>query len=308
MIECRALARSFDTDRGPKVALDTIDFEVERGETRCLLGPNGAGKTTLVRVLSTILLPTSGTAKVAGLDVVEDAQAVRRAIRLSLGGDRGFHWGLSVFENVRFWATMYGLGWRESTKEANRVLERVGMTDQKWAKADDLSRGMKQRVHLARALLGAGQLLLLDEPTTGMDPVAARSFRDLIRELQAEGRTILLTTHNMVEAEDLAHRITMLNDGRVEATDTSSRLRKLFAERATIATTELPDAVRREISALDGVVSIHDERDQVLIDVDGDTRLVLQALIAAGVVHLRAEPPSLEQVYLQLFGDRGMSV
>ena len=115
MIECRQLVRTFDVDGNTATALDQLDFDVERGETRALLGPNGAGKTTLVRILSTVLLPTSGTARVNGHDVVDDADEVRRSLRLSLGGDRGFHFGLSVFENVRFWATMYGLGWREST-------------------------------------------------------------------------------------------------------------------------------------------------------------------------------------------------
>ncbi len=309
MIECRALNRTFDADgEEPKVALDDIDFTMERGETRGLLGPNGAGKTTLVRILSTVLLPTSGTATVAGYDVVEQAEEVRRAVRLSLGGDRGFHFGLSVFENVRFWATMYGLGWREATRETNRVLDVVGLSAEKKVKADSLSRGMKQRVHLARTLLGNAELLLLDEPTTGMDPVAAKSFRGLIRDLQTEGRTILLTTHNMLEAEELSDRITMLNTGTVEVTETPGRLRELFAERATVVAVDVPEQLRREVERLDGVVGVRTERDQLMIDVDGHTGEVLEVLVKGGVVHLRAEPPTLEQVYLQLFGDRGMSV
>ena len=308
MIECRGLVRTFGGDTDSVTALDSLDFDVTEGETHCLLGPNGAGKTTLVRILATVLLPTSGSARVNGHDVVEDADAVRATLRLSLGGDRGFHFGLSVFENVRFWATMYGLGWRAATRETERVLELVGMADQRDAKADGLSRGMKQRVHLARTLLGGAPLLLLDEPTTGMDPVAARSFRELIADLQAEGRTILLTTHNMDEAEQLADRVTMLTHGRVEATDTPAGLRRLFADRTTIVAGDVPQDVRAAIGEMDGVIGVRDDREYVAFDLEGEAQPVLQALVDAGIVHLRAEPPSLEQVYLQVFGDRGMSV
>ncbi len=308
MITCRGLRRTFGAGEDEAVALDGLDFEVQRGETHCLLGPNGAGKTTLVRILSTVLLPTSGSAVVNGFDVVDGADDVRRSLRISLGGDRGFHFGLSVFENVRFWATMYGLGWREATRESHRVLDLVGLADQKQAKADDLSRGMKQRVHLARTLLGDVPLLLLDEPTTGMDPVAARSFRELIGDLQAAGRTILLTTHNMDEAEQLADRITMLNHGRVEATDSPTALRHLFADRTTVVASDVADSVRSTIVAMPNVLAARGEGDHVEFDLDGDPQSVLQALLDAGVVQLRAEPPSLEQVYLQMFGDRGMSV
>lgn len=308
MIECHGLTRAFGEGDDRVLAVDDLDFEVASGETHCLLGPNGAGKTTLVRMLATILLPTGGTAAVGGLDVVADADAVRRIVRISLGGDRGFHFGLSTFENVRFWATMYGLGWREATRETERVLDLVGMGNQKRTKADDLSRGMKQRVHLARTLLGDAPLLVLDEPTTGMDPVAAHAFRQLINDLQRSGRTILLTTHNMDEAEQLADRITMLNHGRTVVTDTPHRLRRSFAERSTVIASDIPEELQKRIALLPGVVGLRQERDQVLVDIDGDTQTVLRVLVDGGVVHLRAEPPSLEQIYLQVFGGRGMTV
>jgi ABC-2 type transport system ATP-binding protein len=308
VIECRRLHREFVVDDATTTALDELDFDVEAGETRALLGPNGAGKTTLVRILSTVLLPSGGRARVNGFDVVESPQDVRRSVRMSLGGDRGFHFGLSVFENIRFWGTMYGLGWRAATEETHRVLELVGMVEQASTRADSLSRGMKQRVHLARALLGDAPLLLLDEPTTGMDPVAARSFRELIGELQAGGRTILLTTHNLAEAEELADRVTMLNHGRVEATDTPAGLRRLFADRTTVVASGVPPELHDSLRSIPGVIDVRLVRDQVAIDIGGETRPVLELLVGAGVSHLRSEPPTLEQVYLQVFGNRGMSV
>src|SRR5688572_29322470 len=195
-IEVRELTRTYKRKNGsPEVlALEGVTLDIEEGEVRGLLGPNGAGKTTLVRILCTVLLPTSGRASVFGLDVERDAKAVRKIIGIVFGGERGLYWNLTGRQNLEYWAALYRVPVHETPRRVNRLLERVGLSD----RADDLveaySRGMKQRLHLARGLIGDARILFLDEPTTGMDPIAAQDFRGIVRELRSEGRTVLLTT------------------------------------------------------------------------------------------------------------------
>jgi ABC-2 type transport system ATP-binding protein len=217
------------------VALDDVTMSIEEGEVRGLLGPNGAGKTTLVKILSTVLLPTSGSASILGHDVQADAERVRPLIGIVFGGDRGLYWNLTGRQNLQYWAALYKVPPQIAGPRINMLLERVGMT----ARADSLfetySRGMKQRLHLARGLVGDARVLFLDEPTLGMDPLAAREFRTLVKELRSEGRTILLTTHDMSEAESLCDRVALIDRGRLLAVETPQTLSKLIASGRTRA-------------------------------------------------------------------------
>ena len=210
------LTRCF-TSRGgqPRTALDSVSLSLPAGGVHALLGPNGAGKTTLCRIASTVLLPSSGRAAVLGRDVVKEAAAVRRLITIVFGGDRGLYDRLSAQENLWFWCSMYGLPRRAGRQRAQQLLEQLGLAERAGELVETFSRGMKQRLHLARGLVAEPQLLILDEPTVGMDPVSAREFRTLVTDLRSQGRTVLLTTHDLQEAEALADTVTVIDRGRV---------------------------------------------------------------------------------------------
>ncbi len=221
-LEVSHLQKSFHRRRGASrrgaIALDDISFEVERGECVAVLGQNGSGKSTLVRALSTLVLPDSGKARVFGYDIVRDAGAVRRLVnRVSV--EASFFKRMSAAENLSYAARFYGLT-RSSTRERiPMILDRVGFPVGRASEPmEDLSRGMQQKVALARALLTSPVLLLLDEPTTGLDPRSKREVQGFIRELRlTHDTTILLCTHDLAEAETLADRVGILHSGRLLA-------------------------------------------------------------------------------------------
>lgn len=208
------------------VAVEDVSFSVCQGELFGLLGPNGAGKTTTVKILSTILLPSSGNVSVLGFDVVTQTQAVRERIGFTFGGARGLYGRLSAADNLRYFAELYALEPALTRKRISELLELVGLADRRDDRVETYSSGMQQRLHLARALLHDPQLIYLDEPTVGIDPVGARELRKTVKQLAASGRTILLTTHYMAEAEELCDRIAIINHGRIVALDTPASLKK----------------------------------------------------------------------------------
>ncbi|OAR23965.1 ABC transporter [Streptomyces sp. ERV7] len=313
-IEIRALCRDYGGGRADAKraqALTDVDLTVELGEVHGLVGPNGAGKTTLCKVLSTVLEATSGTARVLGHDVTTDPAAVRRHIGIVFGGDRGLYGRLNARQNLRFWAAMYGLHGAPLRRRVDELLERLGLADRAGDRVDTFSRGMKQRLHLARGLVGDPKVLLLDEPTVGMDPVAARDFRSLVGELRAERRTLLITTHDMAEAEAVCDLVTMIDRGRVLLTDTPSAIGRVVPRHERVVAGAVPDATRRALAGLPGVVSVEPEPSGRLRVETADssvTRIVLRLLVDAGVSDLSTQRPNLEDAYLHLIGDRGMAV
>ena len=215
--------------RPPVVALDDVSFAVGRGECVAVLGQNGSGKSTLVRLLSTLLLPDGGSARVFGHDVVENERAVQSVInRVSV--EASFFKRMSASENLAYAARFYGLGPSQTRHRIPVILERVGFpVDRAAAPMEDLSRGMQQKVALARALLTSPTLLLLDEPTTGLDPRAKLEVQDFIREVRRDhDTTTLLCTHDMTEAETLADRVGILDGGRLLALEDARALKRRF--------------------------------------------------------------------------------
>jgi ABC-2 type transport system ATP-binding protein len=315
-IEVEALHREYRVRRvkAPVVALDGLSLSVQAGSVHGLLGPNGAGKTTLCKILATVLVPTSGTARVGGWDVVRDAGEVRRRIGLVLGGDRGLYAKLTVRENLEFWAAMYGMPRAEASVRIPSVVARVGLSDVD-LHVERFSRGMKQRLHLARGLLPQPEVLILDEPTTGMDPVSARAFRDLVREVVADGATVLLTTHDMAEAEELCDEVSMIDGGRLLATSSPRALGELMTayERIDVRTGDPSTAARlRDELARRGDVVSAVVRDDAVVRVETQGRDavadVLGAVIAEGFTQVSVTAPSLDEVYVHVIGDRGMDV
>jgi ABC-2 type transport system ATP-binding protein len=292
------------------VALDRVSLQIPEGEIHGLLGPNGAGKTTLVKILSTVLVPTAGRASVLGHDVVDDTRSVRPLIGIVFGGERGLYWRLTGRQNLEYWGALYKLSASRTRSRAQELLERVGLTERANERVETYSRGMKQRLHLARGLVGDARVLFLDEPTTGMDPLAAREFRSLIAELKGEGRTILLATHDMVEAETVCDRVTLIDRGTILATESPRTLGHVISRFQRIdvegASAELIARVRR-LAGVAGVSEV-DGGARIEIAEEGTTGMVLKLLVEAGVTSVKTSLPSLEEVYVHLIGDRGLEI
>src|SRR6058998_2730378 len=235
-IELRDVRRVFHTTTGTLrrkakevVALDGLSLQVGEGELFGLLGPNGAGKTTTIKMLITLLIPTAGKARVLGLDVVEDAREVRKRIGYVFGGERGVYERLSGYDNLRYFAELYGVPPRLQKRRIDGLLELVGLKGREHERTEGYSRGMKQRLHVARGLLHDPEVVFLDEPTIGLDPVGARELRATIGTLTSAGKTILLTTHYMFEADALCDRIAVISQGEIVAEGTPAQLKSRVA-------------------------------------------------------------------------------
>jgi ABC-2 type transport system ATP-binding protein len=207
-------------------AVDRIDLVVEPGEIFGLLGPNGAGKTTTMKMLATLLIPTSGTIRVLGIDPLARPREVRARLGAMLSGERSLYWKLTARENLEYFAALYHVPPRETKARIANVLAAAKLTDRADDYVERYSTGMRQRLALARALLPDPPLVVLDEPTVGLDPQASRDLRDRVRELKAQGRTVLLTTHYMEEADQLCDRVAIIDHGRIVALDTPAALKR----------------------------------------------------------------------------------
>lgn len=291
----------------PLTALSGVDLVVPKGELFGLLGPNGAGKTTLVKILCTLLLPTAGEAQIGGLDIQTQADAIRRKVGVVLGGDRALYWRLTARENLWYFSQLYDMPTHEATTAIARVLEDVGLTDRADDRVENYSKGMKQRLHIARGLLTDPEILLLDEPTIGLDPHAARSLRALVRKLVDEhGRTVVLTTHYMYEADELSDRIGVLHKGRIIALGTSEELKAKHAKGHAVL-------VRVKAPA-EGVLALHGKFTKRTVEGDiieyrisgsAEPTAIAASLAKEGIplVGLQVEEPSLEDVFVQLTGE-----
>jgi ABC-2 type transport system ATP-binding protein len=221
-------------------AVNGIDLRVESGEIFGLLGPNGAGKTTTMKMLATLLVPTEGTINVLGIDAAKDPRKVRARLGAMLSGERSLYWKLTARENLEYYAALYHVPPKDTKARIEKSLEAVKLLDRADDYVERYSTGMRQRLALARALLPDPQLVILDEPTVGLDPQSARDLRDRVRELKRQGRTVLLTTHYMEEADQLCDRIAIIDHGQIVALDTPAELkRRIRAE----------EVVRLEIGA-----------------------------------------------------------
>lgn len=315
-VEVRGLTRIYRTGKRRRskeevVALDGVDLQIAPGEVHGLLGPNGAGKTTLVKILSTVLLPTSGSASVMGFDVVEETDAVRETIGIVFGGERGLYLRLTPRRILRYWAALYKLPDDVGRRRSEELIQRVGLSEWADRRVETFSRGMKQRLHLARGLIADPPVLFLDEPTTGMDPVSAHDFRGLVADLRAEGRTVLLTTHNMAEAEAVCDRITLIDQGTILGTKTPATVAEWLGSFERVEADDVPGEVAEQIRNLEGVTSVDAEGGSILVQTTSSdaVRESLELLVGAGVTALKTSQPSLEEVYLHVFGrERGMTV
>lgn len=317
-IEVSHLRRTFTSSIGvikrttrEIVAVEDVSFEIREGELFGLLGPNGAGKTTTTKMLTTLLIPTSGTAAVKGFDVVTQADEVRRRIGFIFGGERGLYWRLSGIDNLRYFASLYSLDPDHTRKRIEYLLDMVGLNGRGDEKVQGYSRGMKQRLHVARTLLHNPDILFLDEPTLGLDPVGAREFRQVILNLQSEKKTILLTTHYMFEADALCDRIAIINHGRIIALDTPSGLKSKVDDMnvVEVETFGLPDAVLEKVRRLPFVdalsVEDHEQKQMLLVQTTRGAEAVpdiMGAIEGQRVGRVVVREPTLEDAYVRLVG------
>jgi ABC-2 type transport system ATP-binding protein len=238
-VQTHALSKTFEPARSLRppfrrpesvTAVDGVDLQVKTGELFGLLGPNGAGKTTLIKILCTLIAPTSGSATVAGYPLHQES-AIKRTIGLVVSDERSFYWRLSARNNLGFFAAMVGLGDPQARQRVDEVLDAVELTEVADRRFSDLSTGMRQRLAIARSLLHRPRLLFLDEPTRSLDPVATAHLHALIRQLITDGVTVVLTTHNLYEARSLCDRIAVMHRGRIRACAPPEQLELEFGQR-----------------------------------------------------------------------------
>jgi len=315
-IQARDLVRTYKTSTGifRKRAVDVqavrgVSFEVADGELFGLLGPNGAGKTTTIKMLITLLIPTAGTARVLGIDVVKNAHEVRKRIGYVFGGDRGVYERLSGYDNLRYFAELYGVPPAEQKRRIEELLELVGLRGREHERAEGYSRGMKQRLHVARGLLHDPEVIFLDEPTIGLDPVGARDVRATIASLTEAGKTVLLTTHYMFEADALCDRIAVITQGEIVAEGTPADLKRGVGE-GTVVEVEVygvGDGIVERVRGLGGVTAVaveEREQAQVLVVQTGPgaelTQAILGCLNGSDVGRISHREPTLEDAYVAL--------
>ncbi len=291
------------------VAVKDMSFEVGYGELFGLVGPNGAGKTTTIKMLTTMLIPTSGKATVLGYDVQKNVTKVREKIGIVLGGERGLYTRVNAIDNLRYFADLYGVPANVRNKRIKELLEFMGLWDRARDRVETYSKGMKQRLHLARGLINDPELIFMDEPTIGLDPEIARDTRGMIQQLVEKGKTVLLTTHYMFEADELCKRVAIIRKGEIAALDTPSGLKK-YVRDASVVEVEGFGITDKEVA------KFKETRDVLSVSADlGESKQVLRIQTPKGseiisvvqeilknsrIYDIKIKEPTLEDAYLRL--------
>jgi len=318
-IDVRGIRRVYKVKPKPVVALDGVDLAVEPGEFFGLLGPNGAGKTTLIKILTTLLLPSEGSARIFGFDVARQTRQIRRIMNMVAGGEQSGYGILTVREQLWMFSQFYGLPRKDGWRRVDELIDAVGMGDERLQRVSTLSTGQRQKMNFARGLLNDPWILFLDEPTLGLDVAAARQVRELVTAWKAAvpGRTVLLTTHYMAEADELCERIAIVDRGRILAIGTPAELKRRV-QRESIFRLELdrleggPAALARVPGVVSAAPTAGDggpvDRQTVAVNLvlvdDGALGGVVGALgdLGSHILALRKSEPSLEDVFVELVG------
>ena len=314
IIECTDVKRIYSsrTRAGQKretVALDGLNLQVSKGTVFGLLGPNGAGKTTTIRILSTLLIPNSGKATVAGFDVVKEASEVRKRIGLILGGERGLYGRLTGKENLNYFAAINHMSTSLSRRRVDEVLKMVNLTEASDRPVEQYSRGMRQRLHVARGLLTDPEILFMDEPTIGLDPVGAQELRQMIPTFVSQGKTVLLTTHYMFEADTLCHTVAMINKGKLVALGSPTEIKLRFSK-INIVEVIVKDARRslvEELGKISGIERVDAGADGAFQKVICHCKLgadlqgrISETVGKPSIENIVTRTPTLEEAYLSI--------
>ncbi len=304
-IEAQGLVKRFNGF----AAVDNLSFNVREGEIFGLLGPNGAGKTTTIRMLSALIAPTSGIAVIGGYDVIEDALKVREIIGV-LTESPSLYGRLTALENMEFFAKAYGVTDKQGRDQKIReLLDFFQLWDRRNDPVGRYSKGMKQKLAIARAMIHSPEILYMDEPTSGLDPKSSKDIRDLMKaHTENEHQTILLCTHRLEDAEKLCDRVMIINNGKPVSISSPHELRKRFSsgQDVSVGLVSLDDAIIDTLRGLDSVVNlvIHHEDNSLSLSLksENDTPTIVKTLVdqGAGILYVKPLETSLEEAYLEL--------
>ncbi len=301
-IEVQDITKKF----GEKVAIEKLSFSLNKGEIFGLLGPNGAGKTTTIRIILGLISPTSGNVFVSGMEVKDKNEILKiRRIVGYVPDTPGFYESLSAYENLIFFGKMYQVEDQKLKDNIENYLKKFDLWERRDEPVATFSKGMKQKLVLARALIHEPEILLLDEPTASLDPEASKMIRDIIIDLKKEGKTILLNTHNLDEATRICDRIGILKT-RLISMDTPENLRRSFGTRTVITLENINETILEEVKKLNPLTLEVDGKKIILKVRDGDKEIpeIINAIVSAGgkIRTVNEEYASLEEAYLKLVG------
>ena len=299
----------------PFIAVDGIDLTIHQGEVFGLLGPNGAGKSTTIRMLCTLLEPTSGTAFVNGYDIRKQPTLVRQSLGTLLAGERSIYWKLTGRENLLYFAALYHIPTNVAKKRVDELLKLMEIEDRADEMVEKYSTGMKQRIAISKALVAKPPILLFDEPTLGLDPQAARNVRELVQKLKAEGHTILLTTHYMEEADLLSDRIGIIDKGKIIALGTPDQLKERMQQKEVIRMEisgwfDQLETVLQQVPDVENLIVKPGEKDSlyvVSLQTTNSRKTIPNIIERVNVngtqlVNMNILKPSLEDVFIHLTG------
>jgi ABC-2 type transport system ATP-binding protein len=305
VIETENLTRKF----GELTAVDNLTLKVEKGEVFGFLGPNGAGKSTTVRMLCCLISKTSGKARVGDFDV--DREEDRLKIRKMVGylpGDVGLYENQSAYKNLDFYGKLYEVPSAEREERIKRLLQLLGIWERKEDAVAGFSKGMKQKLAIARALIHEPQLLFLDEPTANLDPLAAKTVRDFVLDLKKEKRTIFMNTHNLDEAERVCDRIAVLKTKLVGVGSPEDLERSVSSRKTVVHLESIGDSVLAAVKKLSKVKNVSTNENKLILDMDDpekDNPQLVRTIVSAGgnIQYVTEERSTLEDVYLKLVGE-----
>ncbi len=307
------LRREFDSKERKVVALNGVSLKVREGEIFGVLGPNGAGKTTLIRILSTLLLPTSGVARVMGFDVASEPEKVRAVINMASGAERAGYDYITVRGNLWFFSQLYGLQSEVANARIKELSQLLGLDDYLDRKFYMLSTGFRQRVTIARAFINDPKIVFLDEPTIGLDVMTAMSIREfLTKEAREKGRTIFLATHNMAEVDAICNRVAIIDRGRILTSDTPTNLKRSLGAPALVMEVSPLPVNLAFLNAVEGVrgftTSVDEERGlarvQVVVESEESVRRAVAGVATSGMTLVSSwrQQTTLEEVFVSLVG------
>lgn len=271
---------------GERIAVDQVSFSVEKGEILGFLGPNGAGKSTTVKMLTGQIPPKKGEALLLGENITHNGQKIRAKIGVCFETTNLYE-QMSAVENLNLFAQLFGI----KQFDANTLLEKVGLSGRGHERVSSYSKGMKQRLMIARALVNNPEILFLDEPTDGLDPVSSQAIRTIIKQESEKGTAVFLTTHDMTEADKLSHRVAFINDGNIVALDTPTQLKRAYGKRA----------LKLEIKNGDGKIS----QKEILLDQPETTLALTEALSNEDIISVHSSEATLEDIFIRITG-RGL--
>ena len=292
-------------------AVNGISFDVKRGEIFGILGENGAGKTTTIKMLITLLAPTSGVCKVLGYNTFGQEKKIRNRINFIFGGEMGVYRRLSGRDNLQYFANLYHIPRTEAKRKVNEVLEIVGLSDKADTLVETYSKGMIQRLQIARGLMNDAEILFMDEPTIGLDPLGARTLRNLIKTLKEHGKTIVLTTHYLFEADELCDRIAIMNKGKIAALDTPQGLKKILDNTKTmeLAIKHSMTNFCEKFKEINGIKDVEfkegEENDIYTIKYNRDSDILSDMLkVTNDITSFSQKELTLEDVFIHLLGEK----